>query len=105
MARRYRRPRGERRRFQRVPVSVPATVQVSGDVIFATLRDLSRSGASLELSDSPAVPPGARVQLAGAVLPAWDATLVEADGPYWRLAFEPALPAKELVGVARALAG
>ena len=100
-------PRDERRRYQRVAVTLPATVSTAERVLAATLRSISRSGASIEFGDAPTVPPGARVVLAGhgAVLRGCDAKVVEIEGNLCRLAFEPALPAMELLGVAKALAG
>jgi hypothetical protein len=99
--------RGERRRFQRVAVTLPATVSTAERKLSATLRSISRSGASIEFDDAPALAQGARVVLAGqdSVLRDCDATVVEIDGKLWRLAFEPALPAMDLLGVAKALAG
>jgi hypothetical protein len=95
----------ERRRYQRVAVTLPATVSTAERVLSATLRSISRSGASIEIGDAAALPSGARVVLAGtgAVLRGCDATVVETDGTLWRLAFEPALPAMDLLGVAKAL--
>ena len=95
--------RGERRRYQRVAVTLPATVSTAERVLAATLRSISRSGASIELGDPQALPLGARVVLAGDVLRSCDAKVVEIDGTLIRLAFEPALPAMDLLGVAKAL--
>jgi hypothetical protein len=97
--------RTERRRHQRVAITLPATVSTAERKLAATLRSISRSGASIEFDDLPAVAPGARVVLAGAgaVLRDCGATVVETEGRVVRLAFEPALPAMELLGVAKAL--
>ena len=96
-------PRGERRRFQRVAVTLPATMSTAERVLAATLRSISRSGASIELGDTQTVPLGTRVVLAGEALRGCDAKVVEIDGTLVRLAFEPALPAMELLGVAKML--
>lgn len=96
-------PRGERRRFQRVSVTLPATVSTAERVVSATLRTISRSGASIELGDPQQMPLGARVVLAGNVLRSCDAKVVETDGTVVRLVFDPALPAMDLLGVAKAL--
>ncbi len=95
--------RGERRRFQRVAVTLPATMSTTERVLHATLRSISRSGASIELGDPQSLPLGARVVLAGNVLRSCDAKVVETDGTMVRLAFDPALPAMDLLGVAKAL--
>jgi len=100
-------PREERRRHQRVTVTLSATVSTTERVMIATLRSISRSGASLELEGPAAVGLGTCVVLAGdgAVLRDCNAKVVEIDGALWRLAFDPALPATELLSVAKALNG
>ena len=100
-------PRGERRGHQRVAVRLTATVSTAERVLAATLRSISRSGASIEFGDPVVLSPGAHVVLAGdgAALRDCGAKVVEGDGTVWRLAFEPALPASEFLGVAKALNG
>jgi hypothetical protein len=97
--------RDDRRRYQRVAVTLPATLSIADQMLSATLRDISRSGASIELGNPLAMTHGARVVLAGngAVLRGCDAKVVASDGRTCRLVFEPTLPAMELLGVARAL--
>jgi hypothetical protein len=95
----------ERRRFQRVDLEIPAVVRLVGSELSATLRSISRTGAVVELGRAATMAPGDWVVLAGAasVLRGCDAKVIEADGPRWRLAFDPALPAMDLLGVARLL--
>jgi hypothetical protein len=95
----------ERRRFQRVDLEIPAVVRLVGSELSATLRSISRTGAVVELGRAATMAPGDWVVLAGAasVLRGCDAKVIEADGARWRLAFDPALPAMDLLGVARLL--
>ncbi len=97
--------RDERRRYQRVAVQVPATVQWADDLISATLRNISRSGAAVELGNPRAVPQGDPVVLAGdgTVLRGWGAKVVDTAGTRLRLVFDATLPAMDLMGVARAV--
>jgi len=97
--------RQERRRFQRVDIELPAVVRLVGSELAATLRSISRTGAVVELGRAAAVPAGGWVVLAGAgrELRGCDAKVIEVDGARWRLAFDPALPALDLLGVAKLL--
>jgi hypothetical protein len=98
--------RQERRRFQRVDLDIPAIVRLVGSELAATLRSISRTGAVVELGRAATMAPGGWVVLAGAdsVLRGCDAKVIEADGARWRLAFDPTLPAMDLLGVAELLA-
>src|SRR5271170_3464943 len=93
----------ERRRFQRVDIEIPAVVRLVGSELAATLRSISRTGAVVELGGAATIAPGGWVVLAGAdsVLRGCDAKVVETDGAFWRLAFDPALPAMDLLGVVK----
>ncbi len=96
----------ERRRYQRVAVTMPATLSIADRILSGTVRDISRSGAAVEFGDDPlGMAHGARVVLAGAgaVLRSCEAKVVAHDGRRCRLVFEPTLPAIELLGVARKL--
>jgi hypothetical protein len=97
--------RQERRRFQRVDIALPAVVRLVGRELSATLRSISRTGAVVELGRAAAIPPAGWVVLAGTgrELRGCDATVIAADGARWRLAFDPALPAMDLLGVAKLL--
>jgi hypothetical protein len=97
--------RQERRRFQRVDLDLPAVVRLVGSELSATLRSISRTGAVVELGRAAAMPVSGWVVLAGAgrELRGCDAKVIEADGARWRLAFDPALAAMDLLGVAKLL--
>ena len=96
----------DRRRFQRVDLDIPAVVRLVGGELSATLRSISRTGAVVELGRAAAMAPGGWVVLAGtdSVLRGCDAKIIEADGAMLRLAFDPTLPAMDLLGVVRLLA-
>ena len=100
-------PRGERRAHQRVSVRLSATISTAERALAATLRSISRSGASIELDVPVTLRRGARVVLTGdaAALRDCSAKVIEGDGSLWRLAFDRALPAAEFLGVAKALNG
>ena len=95
----------ERRRFPRVALALPATVRTAAGKVAATVRTISRSGAEVEFGDAVPVATGGWVVLAadGAVLRGCDATVVGTDGVRWRLAFDPTLPAMDLLGIAKLL--
>jgi len=92
----------DRRRFQRVAVTLPATLNIADHLLSATVRDISRSGAALEFGKPVPVKRGERVVFAGdgAMLRAHDAKVIASDGRICRLVFEPTLSAMDLLGVA-----
>ena len=98
-------PPSERRRFQRIDVDLPAIVRTVAGELSATVRRISRTGADVELGRAASAPTGDWVVLAGvqSVLRGCDARVVATDGAHWRLAFDPALPALDLLGIAKLL--
>jgi hypothetical protein len=95
----------ERRRFRRVAIDLPATVRTAAGALDATVRTISRSGAEVEFGRAVPIATGGWVVLAadGNVLRGCDATVVGIDGVRWRLAFDPTLPALDLLAIAKLL--
>jgi|SRR5581483_9767300 len=95
----------DRRRFRRVEPDLPAVVRLVGAEHAATVRSISRTGAMVEIGGAVATPANGWVVLATPdnALRACDARVIGIEGACWRLAFDPTLPAMDLLGVAQRL--